>query len=49
MIEGNKMNYFFTGTLVILMALLAIFVRPAYPAETQTNISGSNTYILKIN
>lgn len=39
------MNYFFTGTLIILMALLAIFVRPAYPAETQTNISGSNTSI----
>lgn len=36
------MNYFFTGTLIILMVLLAIFVTPAYPAETQTNISGIN-------
>ena len=43
--ESARMNYFFTGTLIILMALLAIFVRPAYPAETQTNTSGSNTSI----
>ena len=39
------MNYFFTGVLIILMTLLALFVDPAYPAETQSNVSGSNTSI----
>jgi len=39
------MNYYFTGVLIILMTLLAFCVKPAYPAETQTNVSGSNTSI----
>jgi len=39
------MNYYFTGILIILMSLLAFFVEPAYPAETQSNVSGSNTSI----
>ena len=39
------MNYYFTGVLIILMTLLAFCVEPAYPAETQTNVSGSNTSI----
>tara|TARA_B110001452_G_scaffold215219_1_gene186364 strand:- start:326 stop:997 length:672 start_codon:yes stop_codon:yes gene_type:complete len=39
------MNYYFTGILIILMTMLAVFVKPAYPAETQTNVSGSNTSI----
>jgi len=39
------MNYYFTGLLIILMMSLALFVEPAYPAETQTNVSGSNTSI----
>jgi len=38
------MNYYFTGILIILICLLA-FMQPAYPAETQTNVSGSNTSI----
>ena len=38
------MNYYFTGVLIILLVLFALFV-PAYPAETQTNVSGSNTSI----
>ena len=42
---GNNMNYYFTGILIILMTMLALFVEPAYPAETQTNVSGSNTSI----
>ena len=42
---GNNMNYYFTGILIILMTMLAVFLKPAYPAETQTNVSGSNTSI----
>ena len=38
------MNYYFTGVLLILLVLFAL-VAPAYPAETQTNVSGSNTSI----
>ena len=39
------MNYWFTGWLVIGFLLLVLFADPAYPAETQTNVSGSNTSI----
>ena len=39
------MNYYFTGILIILMTLLAFCVKPGYSAETQTNVSGSNTSI----
>jgi len=39
------MNYWFTGWLVIGFSLLVLFTDPAYPAESQTNISGSNTSI----
>ena len=38
------MNYYFTGILIILLVLFALFV-PAYPDTTQTNVSGSNTAI----
>jgi len=38
------MNYYFTGILIILLVLFALFV-PAYPDSTQTNVSGSNTAI----
>jgi hypothetical protein len=41
----SKMNYYFTGILIILLTLLAFFVEPAYPANSQTNVSGSNTSI----
>jgi hypothetical protein len=43
--EMSKMNYYFTGILIILMTLLAFCVKPGYSAETQTNVSGSNTSI----
>ena len=43
--EVNRMNYYFTGILIILMCLLAFCVTPAYPGSTQTNTSGSNTAI----
>jgi len=39
------MNYYFTGILIILMCLLALFVRPAHSGSTQSNVSGSNTAI----
>ena len=39
------MNYWFTGWLVIGFSLLVLFADPAYPAETQSNVSGSNTSI----
>ena len=38
------MNYYFTGILIILLVLFALFV-PAYPDTTQSNVSGSNTAI----
>ena len=42
--EVNRMNYYFTGILIVLFVLLA-FAKPAYPGSTQTNTSGSNTAI----
>ena len=43
---GDRMNYYFTGTLIILMTLLAFFGGPkAFGDSTQTNVSGSNTAI----
>ena len=39
------MNYYFTGILIILLVLFALFAAPAYPGSTQTNVSGSNTAI----
>ena len=42
---GGRMNYYFTGILIILVTLLAFFGGPAYPGSTQTNTSGSNTAI----
>ena len=42
--EISKMNYYFTGILIILLCLLA-WAGPAYPANSQTNVSGSNTSI----
>ena len=44
MIEVGRMNYYFTGILIILLCLLA-WMGPAYPGATQTNTSGSNTAI----
>jgi len=42
---GVKVNYYFTGILIILLTLFVFFVRPAHPDTTQTNVSGSNTAI----
>ena len=39
------MNYYFTGLLIVLFCLLALFVKPSYADTTQTNTSGSNTAI----
>ena len=40
------MNYYFTGILIILIILLALFGGPkAYGANSQSNVSGSNTSI----
>ena len=39
------MNYYFTGILIILMFLLALFGGPANSDSSQTNTSGSNTAI----
>ena len=41
----TNMNYYFTGILIILMCLLALFVKPAHSGSTQSNVSGSNTAI----
>ena len=42
---GKFMNYHFTGILIILLILLTLFGGPSFSAETQTNVSGSNTSI----
>ena len=43
---GGRMNYYFTGILIILITLLAFFGGPkAWGDSTQTNVSGSNTAI----
>ena len=43
--EGCRVNYYFTGALIILLCSLAFCVTPAYPDTTQNNTSGSNTSI----
>ena len=42
---GGKVNYYFTGILIILLTLFVFFIRPAHSGSTQTNVSGSNTAI----
>ena len=43
---GGKVNYKFTGILITLITLLALFGGPkAFGGSTQTNTSGSNTAI----
>jgi hypothetical protein len=39
------MDYRFTALLIFMLTLLALFGGPVHSAETQTNISGSNTSI----
>ena len=41
----TTMNYYFTGLLIVLFCLLALFVKPAHSGSTQSNVSGSNTAI----
>jgi hypothetical protein len=43
--ETDRMNYYFTGILIVLMCLLALFGGPANSDSSQTNTSGSNTAI----
>ena len=43
--ECCRMNYYFTGLLIILITLLAFCGGPAHSGSTQTNTSGSNTAI----
>ena len=43
--ESLRMDYRFTAVLILLLTMLAFFTEPAYPAESQTNVSGSNTSI----
>ena len=43
--EIARMDYRFTALIIVLLCLLAFFAKPAYPAESQTNVSGSNTSI----
>ena len=43
--EVFRMNYYFTGSLIIAFLLLVLFAKPAYPAGNQENVSGSNTSI----
>jgi len=38
--EIAKMNYYFTGLLIILICLLALFVEPAYPRNEYLNEYG---------
>ena len=43
---GGKVNYYFTGILIILITLLAFFGGPkAWGGSTQTNVSGAHTAI----
>jgi len=39
------MDYRFTALLIFMLTLLALFGGPAHSAETQSNVSGSNTSI----
>ena len=43
--ESLRMDYRFTAVLILMLCALAFFIEPAYPAETQSNVSGSNTSI----
>ena len=43
--EGLRMDYRFTTLLIFMLTLLALFGGPTHSAETQSNVSGSNTSI----
>ena len=42
---GGKVNYYFTGALIILLMLFVLFAKPARADTTQSNVTGSNTQI----
>ena len=42
---GGKVDYRFTALLIVMLTMLALFGGPARSAETQSNVSGSNTSI----
>jgi len=43
--ECCRMDYRFTAILILMLCVLAFFAEPAYPANSQSNVSGSNTSI----
>ena len=43
--ESLRMDYRFTAILILMLSMLTFFAKPAYPATSQTNVSGSNTSI----
>ena len=43
----GRMNYWFTGWLVIGFSLLVLLAEPAYPAESQTNVLVGLTQVLR--
>ena len=43
--EGLRMDYRFTALLIFMLTLLALFGGPVHSAESQSNVSGSNTSI----
>ena len=43
--EGLRMDYRFTALLIFMLTMLALFGGPVHSAETQSNVSGSNTSI----
>ena len=43
--ESARMDYKFTALLILMLTMLALFGGPTHSAETQTNVSGTNTSI----
>jgi len=43
--ECWRMDYRFTAVLILMLCALTFFAKPAYPANSQSNVSGSNTSI----
>ena len=43
--ECCRMDYRFTALLILMLTMLALFGGPTHSAETQSNVSGSNTSI----
>ena len=43
--ESARMNYRFTAVLILMLSILTFFAKPTHSAETQANVSGTNTSI----